>query len=255
MMELLLMKTRHGASLLMFSTKTFIAFELNVWIHLSVTHRGPPWKYHHPLHVWLSDLSITCENAEKRLPENCEESNHEMTVCSGEGGSRWGKLPATRALAWARVTMRVQWASSVTGQSWHHDAMLNSSFSPAYGNMHREEVTKFKPIMWITFQALLSPRVLSNAFEVSRSAICWTVRPQKRVRFPHVLKHVLNTAQCRCLVCSGNISCSGAMGAEEVPWRNKGRLSGGGSTVQWLGLPCAKLSTAPQGPWCTTALA
>ncbi|EOB07822.1 hypothetical protein Anapl_03812 [Anas platyrhynchos] len=50
------------------------------------------------IHVYR-DLSITCENAEKRLPENCEESNHEMTVCSGEGGSRWGKLPATRALA------------------------------------------------------------------------------------------------------------------------------------------------------------
>lgn len=30
MMELLLMKTRHSASLLMFSTKTFIAFEMNV---------------------------------------------------------------------------------------------------------------------------------------------------------------------------------------------------------------------------------
>lgn len=130
-----------------------------------------------------------------------------------------------------------------------------AAISPAYGNTHGEGVTKFKPIMWITSQALLSRRVLSNAFEVSRSAICWTVRPQKRVRFPHVLKHVLNTAQCRCLVCSGNISCSGAVAAEEVPWRNKGRLSGGGSTVQWLGLPCAKLSTAPQGPWCTTALA
>lgn len=30
MMELLLMKTRHGASLLMFSAQTFIVFELNV---------------------------------------------------------------------------------------------------------------------------------------------------------------------------------------------------------------------------------
>lgn len=46
-----------------------------------------------------------------------------------------------------------------------------AAISPAYGNTHREGVTKFKPIMWITFQALLSPRVLSNTFEVSRSAV------------------------------------------------------------------------------------
>lgn len=91
-------------------------FELNTWIHLSVRHRRPAWKYHHPSRVWLSDLSITCENAEEQLPKNCEESNHESTTHSGEGANEMRGFQNTPVHARARVTMRVPGAPSVTGQ-------------------------------------------------------------------------------------------------------------------------------------------
>lgn len=131
------------------------------WIHLSVRHRGPAWKYHHPSHVWLSDLSIACENTEKQLPENWEESNHESTTHSGEGANEMGDFQNTPAHTRARVTMRAPGAPSVTGQHW----CLLLCWTQLYlqpKERHTAEVSKNQNLMWVTLQAPLSPGVLSN---------------------------------------------------------------------------------------------
>lgn len=201
------------------SYKTLRVFELNIWIHLSVRHRGPAWKYHHPSRVWLSDLSITCENAEEQLPENCEESNHESTTRSGEGANEMGDFQNTPAHARARVTMGVPGAPSVTGQLCCLILCWTQLFLQPKG-AHRAKVSKNQNLMWITLQAPLSPGVLSNFRLMSlkswdQPSILWTGRPQKRVRFPSVLRHILTWPKRKSLVCSGNTHCSGGTAAEK----------------------------------------
>lgn len=73
---------------------------------------------------------ITCENAEKQLPKNCEESNHESTTHSGEGANKMRDFQNTPAHAGARVTMRVPGAPSVTGHLCCLSSLLNAAVSP-----------------------------------------------------------------------------------------------------------------------------
>lgn len=103
--------------------------------------------------------------------------------------------------------------------------------------------------MWVTPQAPLFPGVLSNIRLMSlkpwdQLSILWAGRPQKRVRFQSVLRHILTLPQC--LVCPGGIHCSGATAAEKVQQRDKARLSSDSHPAQPLGPPRASCSTMPQ---------
>lgn len=202
MMELLLMKTRHSSSLPM----RYLQCLSRTYEFTCQSDTGGLPENIITLHVSGFQIfhSITCENAEEQLPENCEKSKHESTTHSGEGANVMGDFQNTPAHAKARLTMRVPGAPGVTGQL----CCLITCWMQLYlqpKGIHAAKVSKNLNLMWITLQGPLSPGVLSNIRLISlnswdQPSILWTGRPQKRVRFPSVLRHILTSPQRKCLV-------------------------------------------------------
>lgn len=193
------------------------------------------------LHVKMQRNS--CQKTVKRVTMNWP---HTL----GKELRRWGTSKNTRAHARARVTIRVPGAPSVRGQLCCLILCWMQLYLQPKGT-HTAKVSKNLNLMSITLQAPLSPGVLPNIRLMflkswDELSILWTGRPQKRVRFPSALRHILTLPQHKCLVCSGSIHCSDATAADKVQQRDKARLSGGSRAAQQLGLPHASCSTGPQ---------